>query len=640
MLWQHWDTRPKIADPFDPIFADAALREFELLEKQMPGVLREVIAYAEIAGGQLTTDPYHGIFEVVQNADDLGASHVRVAVRRSPDELLLVHDGDRVALEHVLAMTYAFLSTKRNDARSKGRFGIGLKTLNQIGTRLSVHCAPYHFGIERGRLWRLEPAGPVRGFYSGGGGETLLILGTSADFDISRLVGWFERVEPSALLFLDSVRELSLVDVRSGRRQVERRLVAEPRPSTELAFRSERFGAEVVELHDAASTDTRWLRYRVEYPVPKSKLEKRAHKATGETTPLSVAVPNRLRPGTIAAGLPFPMQLEMPVCLNAQFDPDTSRAGIRELGWNEWLFARLAEAVAAVALVRFDADPGSAWLAVPRSSETDVGGQPWVSAQLEQLVGGVQERLEARLEFDVAGTRRRLSELVYEEEGLGGLLSVQDWADLAPDMAPLPPAARDRARRWRDVLEDFDDVEVVTMRDVLLYYARKQGVLDGRSPRFFVRLMAAAGGTSSEGLLANVACVVLSDDRTSPSRGSQLGLSRDFVRVEAPRQYRATTWTVLYSSPSGLRSGLASRGASPIPITSATRVSSLPSVRPEHLESFVNGFNLRRGWRSGASSRRCRTTSARAGRAAAATRLCRGRRSRRAAGPRRAWRGG
>ena len=67
-----------------------------------------------------------------------------------------------------------------------------------------------------------------------------------------------------------------------------------------------------------------------------------------------------------------------------------------------------------------------------------------MSAQLEQLVGGMQERLEARLEFDVAGTPRRLSELVYEEEGLGGLLSVQDWADLAPDMAPLPPAAQPR----------------------------------------------------------------------------------------------------------------------------------------------------------------------------------------------------
>ena len=124
----------------------------------------------------------------------------------------------------------------------------------------------------------------------------------------------------------------------------ERRIVAEQRPSAELAFRSERFSAEVVELYDAASTDTRWLRYRVDYPVPKSKVEKRAHKATGETTPLSVAIPNRFRPGTIAAGLPFPMQLEMPVCLNAQFDPDTSRAGIRQRSWNEWLFARLAEA--------------------------------------------------------------------------------------------------------------------------------------------------------------------------------------------------------------------------------------------------------------------------------------------------------
>ena len=225
----------------------------------------------------------------------------------------------------------------------------------------------------------------------------------------------------------------------------------------EVTFRSERFAAEVVELHDAAAPDSRWLRYRVDYPVPKT--QRRAHKATGETTPLSVAVPNRDRPGLIAAGLPFPMQVQLPLCLNAQFDPDTARAGIRERAWNEWLFGRLAEAVAGVALARFDAEPASGWLAVPLYEKTDVDGHHWVTEQLEELALNVQERLLARLEFEVAGERRRLTGLVYEEEGLGGLLSATDYAALAPEAAPLPSAARDRGRRWREVMDELDEVE-------------------------------------------------------------------------------------------------------------------------------------------------------------------------------------
>ena len=496
----------------------------------MPGVLREVIAYAEIAGGQLTTDPYHGIYEVVQNADDLGASHVRVAVRRNPDELLFVHDGGRVALEHVLAMTYAFLSTKRNDARSKGRFGIGLKTLNQIGTRLSVHCPPYHFGIERGRLWRLEPAGRVRGFYSRAAGETLLILRAGEDFDVSRLLGWFEHVEPSALLFLDSVRELSLVDVRSGRRQVERRLVAEQRPSIDLAFRSDRVSAEVVELYDTASTDTRWVRYRVDYPVPKSKVEKRVHKATGETTPLSVAVPNRARPGTIAAGLPFPMHLELPVCPQRAVRPGYEQGGDSRTVLERVVVREARRSGRGCGACPVRVRPRK-WVACGTSVVGN--GRRWPSVG-GRAAGAARRRragaLEARLEFDIAGTRRRLSELVYEEEGLGGLLSVQDWAGLAPDMAPLPPSTRDRARCWRDVLEEFDDVEVVTMRDVLLYYAREEDVLDAFVPSVF----RAAHGGSRRNVVRGPAgerCVRRSDRWTACSSRMVKRCSREMSRL-------------------------------------------------------------------------------------------------------------
>jgi hypothetical protein len=76
----------------------------------------------------LNFEAFQGLVEVLQNADDLGATTVRfglVAEGESP-RLLIVHDGSPVTCHHVLAMTLPYLTTKSGDADQKGRFGIGL----------------------------------------------------------------------------------------------------------------------------------------------------------------------------------------------------------------------------------------------------------------------------------------------------------------------------------------------------------------------------------------------------------------------------------------------------------------------------------------------------------------------------------
>jgi len=78
-------------------------------------------------------------------------------------------------LPDVIALTLAFLPTKRDDPRATGRFGTRLKTLNQIGGPLEVHSPPYHFQIDRGVIGLCEPAALVRGLWGGGSrDETLL----------------------------------------------------------------------------------------------------------------------------------------------------------------------------------------------------------------------------------------------------------------------------------------------------------------------------------------------------------------------------------------------------------------------------------------------------------------------------------
>jgi len=146
-LWQFGLDVGAIDDPLTPEFARAALAEPEQLQRGTPGALRQVLEGAQMSAEQLNVESFHGLIEIVQNADDLHASEVRVAVKDFGKQrrLLVAHNGERVHLDHVIAMTLAFVSTKRSEPRSKGRFCIGLKTLGRLGDILTVHCAPYHF---------------------------------------------------------------------------------------------------------------------------------------------------------------------------------------------------------------------------------------------------------------------------------------------------------------------------------------------------------------------------------------------------------------------------------------------------------------------------------------------------------------
>jgi Histidine kinase-, DNA gyrase B-, and HSP90-like ATPase len=124
---------------------------------------------------ELSVESFHGLIEVVQNADDLHAREVRVGYRPQAGcrELLIVDDGVRVLLHHVIAMTLAFVSTKRDDPRAKGRFGIGLKTVGRLGETLTVHCEPYHFTIEGNQVRAASSARSIAGLFDARSAQTL-----------------------------------------------------------------------------------------------------------------------------------------------------------------------------------------------------------------------------------------------------------------------------------------------------------------------------------------------------------------------------------------------------------------------------------------------------------------------------------
>ncbi|MDZ8118314.1 sacsin N-terminal ATP-binding-like domain-containing protein [Pontiella agarivorans] len=75
----------------------------------------------------LYSQPTHFIYELLQNADDYGATTVEF--RLNPDELILEHNGTPFQEENVRAISDFENSTSKDDETKTGRFGLGFKSV-------------------------------------------------------------------------------------------------------------------------------------------------------------------------------------------------------------------------------------------------------------------------------------------------------------------------------------------------------------------------------------------------------------------------------------------------------------------------------------------------------------------------------
>jgi hypothetical protein len=459
----------QIEDPLTPEFARAAVAEFSRLQREnTPGIYLEALAAAEEGAEDLNIDEYHGVIEVVQNADDAGARGLRIAVRSQPGgrDLLFVHDGEAVRLPDLVAMALAFLSTKRDDPYAKGRFGIGLKTLKRLGDTLTVHCGPYHAAIASSALSPAAEARAIPGLYHPERGETLLELRLKPAFSTSDFKAWLSRRDVSSMLFLDSLRLITLVTLRTRKAAVSLQLEEKRLPARILRVGRHTLSCSELILRDVR-TDRVWHRYTADRPVPPSA-PKRRNKRTGATTPLSIAIPDvPQEPGSAFAGLPLETSLGMPAILGAQFDVDTPRTGLQPNPWNQWLVERLGELALAVVETRFGEKPATGWAAVPLREEVESLSDSWLRELLASATKRIHRRL-ASLELVFGEDNpRRLRDISYEAHSLERIVGADDLRVLHPEMTPLPWPARDRQGRWRRVLDESEHANEVDVGDAL-----------------------------------------------------------------------------------------------------------------------------------------------------------------------------
>ncbi len=150
-------------------------------------------------------DPAHFLFELIQNAEDEGATRAELFIH--DDAILFEHDGSSFTRDDVDGITGIGNTTKLGEANKIGCFGIGFKSVYVVTERPEIHTridgVPFAFAIR-------DLVSPTRIPFQGRDGWTRFVLPlreTSADI-ARRLRAALRDGGPRSMLFLDRLKSL------------------------------------------------------------------------------------------------------------------------------------------------------------------------------------------------------------------------------------------------------------------------------------------------------------------------------------------------------------------------------------------------------------------------------------------------
>lgn len=492
-----------IVEPETPALARLAVEHLAALFAEAPGVFIEALEGARAGAEVLSSDRLQGLAEIVQNADDTGATQLRFQLE--PEELRVTHNGRPVNLRDVLALATPWLTTKRNDPRATGRFGIGLMTLQALSPILEVYSGPYAIRLGSPALSWIEATSPISD--QSQANTTLLRIPLAPGvLDADEFARWFDDWDDAALLFCSTVKE---VEVCLGAQRVRMLRLKWSNAKAEVAM----VGGDLcaVRRRHARAQDGRCWVVHTAQTAPPAGVE-RTRKARAEKVPVGVALPLFLHErGTLYAGLPI-AATRLSARLHGQFDPTAGRQALAATSWNTALYPLVADLWQSAVVRLFADSPATAWGVIPLAGDTDGAS----AAELEGMVlDRARSELPTLIRIDVGGEVLPLTNLAFEVQVLTDVITGAEVARLADLPAALPAAVRDKEGRWRNVLNDWRTAGAplppsVDVEDALDLFMDLE-----RDPEAVVALAAAAVRDGLERRLAAFPAIALSDGSRS-----------------------------------------------------------------------------------------------------------------------------
>lgn len=483
-----------MVDPLHPIFATEFVRALDGHIKSAGPMMHRVLEGAANSAEGTNVEPFHGVVEVVQNADDQHAGEVRLTLRDGPRgrQMLLVHDGQPVTLHHVAGMMLPYVTTKADDADLRGRFGIGLKTLRRISDAVAVHSGPYHFGSGAGvSILNVDAEPEISGFFDTAR-DTMLVLDLQ-DFDEDAFESWFADWTDDALIFLDRVRRVAW----HKDDEVSARLTL----ASAWSAVGKMADGSVLERRSITAGQKLWTVSRAAVLVPPDR--QRAHKRTATTTPVSVAFCNEFQLLGLYVGFQTRVSTHCPFAIDAQFDPSSSRESILDNPWNAWLVQRIGDVLGAAAVSLLEGGSSHAWQLVPVPNDTlGDAGTKWPREAFDTSMAAARTYFADRAIVPAAGVAYGLADLCYEAEELSLLLDASDVCALGGRTAFVSTELRDAEGRWRVVLDLLGTAVRVGVSELLSGIASE--VLAVKPAKWWVRLASTVTEAEAADMLLGV----------------------------------------------------------------------------------------------------------------------------------------
>jgi hypothetical protein len=176
--------------------------------------------------GQLYSERTHFIFELIQNAEDAGATEV--AFELFADRLELRHDGRPFTGADVRGVCGVGKSAKSGDLTAIGKFGIGFKSVYAYTRSPRIHSGDEHFRIENYVRPFPVPPPPARA-------GTLFVFPFDHDtvpaaVAAREIAAALTAIRPRILLFLRSVGRLRVAGPGARASVIERSVAGEHNP--------------------------------------------------------------------------------------------------------------------------------------------------------------------------------------------------------------------------------------------------------------------------------------------------------------------------------------------------------------------------------------------------------------------------
>lgn len=432
---------------FRPRTVQAAAEAVGHLAKRLaglPGAVRDSLERGRNSAAMLSSDRLQGLSEMIQNADDAGASRVRVALLA--DGLWLSHDGEPIQLEHVFGIAMPWITTKADDAAATGRHGIGLMTLRSLSSVLRVHCAPYHVELNESAL---SPVGAAQtpSWLAEEGWTVLHVPLAQEALDPDSLQAWIDGWGHAGLLFLRSVKRVSL-HAGMGASVCELRVDWIGEGSFEHRIAGEDVVVDVSRAQDPQGRAHRVYRAALTSPGKVS----RHGKAKADRTPVAVALPlHDTRENWLHAGLPV-VRTQMRMRIGAQFDTLGNRQNLASTDWNRWLVGIVGQLWLASMADVLKNDTALAWALVPRKGPEESRGSSLVGDLEHEIWSVAGQPLAELARVPAEGQDVAVTQLAVEVPELEPVLDEDEVAALAGCDRALPRDLRDADRSWWHVL--------------------------------------------------------------------------------------------------------------------------------------------------------------------------------------------